>query len=132
MIAANLDLYDKAALIERLTTGVQRQSRPVVFLVGSPVSAPKSGTAGGVPGVEGVVQLIREEFPEPAQQLDFDNALKAATNRYQTAFTHLLGRRGQQAANEVIKRAVWRARKPVSENKFYLPSATTSDDVCIR
>lgn len=130
MNVENLDLYDKSALIDRLTTGVQRQRRPVVFLVGSPLTAPQADSLGGVPGVDGVVQLIREEFPDHAQQLDFDGALKEASNRYQAAFTYLLGRRGQQAANEVIKRAVWRARKPLDGTKSYLPSASTSDDAC--
>ena len=44
-----------------------------------------------------------------------------------------LGRRGQQAANEIIKRAVWRARKPLIGSETaepFLPTAATSDEAC--
>jgi hypothetical protein len=112
---------------------VQRAAKPVVFLVGSPITAPVGNDDPGVPGVEGVIALIRQEFSDPEQLVELEKALKGAANRYQAAFAFLLGRRGQQAANQIIKRAVWKARKPVSESDLaasYSPSASTTDESC--
>ena len=87
----------------------------------------------GVPGVEGVIDIIRNEFEGTDQVCEFDKSLAEHENRYQAAFTFLLGRRGQQAANEVIKRAVWKARKPLiaSEGvRTFSPTASTTDEAC--
>jgi hypothetical protein len=125
--------YDAAALLERLTAGVRRANQRAVYLVGSALTAPVQPFVPGVPGVEGVIELIRNEFDDPDQTAEFDKALDEYGNRYQNAFTFLLGRRGQQAANEVIKRAVWKARKPIitsDTSSVYLPTADTSDETC--
>ncbi len=82
--------------------------------MGSAVSAPiKSGLAG-VPGVDGVIALIRREFEDDRTQVAaLDEALAGEPdNRYQAAFFFLQGRRGQQTANEIIRRAVLTARCP--------------------
>ena len=133
MLAAQIDAYDEAALFERLTAGVQRADRPVVFLVGSAITAPYNGNVHGVPGVDGIIELTRNEFDDPAQRSEFEKAISSSDSRYQAAFLFLLGRRGQQAANEIIKRAVWKARKPVFATGTpgaYSPSVTTSDEFC--
>lgn len=126
------EYYDKDALIERLTAGLLSTDQRVVFLVGSPISAPEKLNESGVPSVEGIIDLIRSEFHEIAQSDQLEIAIRASENRYQAAFSFLLGRRGQHAANEVIKRAVWKARRPVAtlDVNAYLPSDTTSDEAC--
>ena len=125
--------YDAAALQERLTNGIKRGNQRAVFLVGSALTAPLEPSSPGVPGVDGVIQIIRNEFEGTEQAFELDRALEEHANRYQAAFTFLLGRRGQQAANEVIKRAVWKARKPIitsgTQAVFY-PTSETSDEAC--
>jgi hypothetical protein len=85
----------------------------------------------GVPGVRGVIDLIRAEF-DATQQIELERQLSANANPYQAAFSFLLGRRGQQAANQIIKRAVWQARSAVATklaSSFSL-GENTPDDVC--
>jgi hypothetical protein len=127
------DIYDESALLDRLTEGVRRQDRSTVFLVGSPITAPIGGTTDGVPGVDGVIEIIREEFLNATQCEELQQALAGANNRYQAAFSFLLGRRGQQAVNDVIKRAVWMARKRTDfsgANFAYSGSSRTADESC--
>jgi hypothetical protein len=133
MLNNKIDVYDEAALFERLTRGVKRADRPVIFLVGSAITAPLNEHTAGVPGVGGMIELIRNEFDDPAQRTEFERTISSSDSQYQAAFLFLLGRRGQQAANEIIKRAVWRARKPVFASGIpgtYSPSETTSDETC--
>ena len=127
------DYYDSSALLDRLSAGIQRAQQRVTFLVGSALTAPTETLSPGVPGVDGVIDIIRKEFDGADQTSNLYRALSEHENRYQAAFTYLLGHRGQQAANEVIKRAVWKARKPVvaSENTgAFSPTAATSDETC--
>lgn len=124
--------FDRAALMERLTAGIRRGKRRIIFLVGSAVTAPQNGGAG-VPLVDGIVALIKTEFDDAAQIAEFEKVIGNSKNRYQAAFTFLLGRRGQQAANEIIKKAVWKARRPVitsDSNGNFEPTAETSDEAC--
>src|SRR5688572_23728864 len=88
----------KARFWRRLVTGLLKRNQEVVFLVGSPLSAPSSPGAPGVPDVEGVIELIRREFAGDDSQLAmFTEALGLpGSNRYQKAFLFLQGRRGQQ------------------------------------
>jgi hypothetical protein len=127
-------IYDETALVERLSAGVKRADQPAIFLFGSALTAPQQPELPGVPNVEGVIELIRHEFKDSLDQAQqFEMAISSADNRYQAGFLFLLGRRGQQAANEVIKRAVWKARKPVFPSDIpssYLPSTSTSDESC--
>ena len=98
-MSGHFHYYDEGALRERLTKGVLRRSQEVIFLVGAPLSAPLAPGRPGVPDVEGVISLIRQEFADDSAQ--FEQALNGAgSKRYQTAFQFLQGRRGQQAANE--------------------------------
>jgi len=112
----SFDFHDQSALIERLSSGLLRRRQEVVFLVGAPLSAPCVAGAPGVPGVEGVIDLIRAEFSsDPSQVADLEGSLDAAAeNRYQAAFHFLQGRRGQQTANEIIRQAVFAALDPGS------------------
>lgn len=125
-----IDCYDEAALLERLTSGIQRSNQSVIFLVGSALTAPSQAGVPGVPNVQGVIELIKAEF-DATQQVEFERELSANTNKYQAAFSFLLGRRGQQAANQVIKQAVWQARSLASTRLAHSFSlgANTPDDV---
>ena len=46
-------------LISRIS---RRESREIVFVVGSGVTAPWKEGAKGVPGTQGIIDLIQEEF----------------------------------------------------------------------
>jgi tetratricopeptide (TPR) repeat protein len=123
------DFYDEGALLERLTRGVRKE---VVFLVGSAVTAPTAENELGVPGVDGVIDLIRQEF-DSEQVAALNGMLAEATNPYQVAFSFLLGRRGPQASNRVIKAAMARARRPTYSSgtlNTYKLSADTDEDSC--
>jgi hypothetical protein len=134
-MSSKANYYDSAALLERLTAGLRRADQRAIFLVGSALTTPAETSMPGVPGVNGVIDLIRTEFDGTDQISEFDKFLAdhQHENPYQLAFTFLLGRRGQQAANEVIKRAVWRARKPLVASdtaQAFSPTAATSDEAC--
>jgi hypothetical protein len=122
-------VYDESALLARLTDGCIKNDREVVFLVGSALTAPNAADKPGVLGVRAIVELIRKEFESrPAELAAFDSDVAKSANPYQAAFLFLLGRRGQQTANEVIKRAVWAAR--LRTEAGYVPTSGVSDDAC--
>jgi hypothetical protein len=104
--------FDDAALLHRLSKGLQKREQEVVFLVGSPLCYPITEGGPGVPSVDGVIELIRREFEDdPEQCTALDNHLDSAgQNRYQQAFLFLQGRRGPQTANDIIRQAVCSAR----------------------
>jgi tetratricopeptide (TPR) repeat protein len=128
----DLDIYDEQALRDRLTNGLNRSEKQVVFLVGSALTAPPSPSALGVPGVEGIIDLIKTEFDD--QQADeLDRSLQSSTNPYQDAFHFLLGRRGPQAANGIIRAAMSQARLPIYTSgalNTYKLSAYTDESTC--
>lgn len=112
--AQALDFYDESALLERLSRGLKKRSQEVVFLVGAPLSSPSAPGSPGVPGVDGIIELIRAEFSDDESQLfALNKTLEAAGHKkYQAAFQFLIGRRGQQTANEIVRKAVLAARVP--------------------
>lgn len=101
-------LYDAKTLLDRLTKPHPR--RPYVFLFGSALTAPCENVAG-VPGVDGVVDLIREHYQRhyPSAVDTLNIALAGARNRYQAAFSDLLGRGGVDDADSIIRQAVLKA-----------------------
>lgn len=126
------DFFGADALLDRLTDGVSASSRPVVFLIGSAVTAPTTPGNPGVPGVEGVIDLIRAQFNE-SRRSELEASLAKSSNRYQTAFSFLHSRRGQDAVNDTVKKAVWHARRHddiTLPSPEYIPNASTSDDLC--
>jgi hypothetical protein len=88
-----LHFYDEDALLERLSKGLKKHSQEVIFLVGAPLSSPVTPRGPGVPGVEGVINLIRSEFhDDSAQSSALDQALeRAGVRQYQAAFQFLQG-----------------------------------------
>ena len=93
--------------MNRLSVGANESGKQVVFVVGAPLTAPKSPDELGVADVIGVISLIRETFrADPAQLHVLDREIATATNAYDAAFLFLQGRRGQDAANLIVRSAV--------------------------
>lgn len=99
-----------------LTDRISSASNGIVILAGAGLTAPRSSSAKGIPGTQGLIELIRKEFAGNAAQLErLEDRLSTSSNRYQAAFQHLLLTRSQDAANEVIRAAVlqtYDSRKP--------------------
>jgi len=104
--------FEQADLLYRLSKGLLKREKGVVFLVGAALPAPLEPGTPGVSSTDGIIQMIREEFSgDPTQLASLDGALDAAgEKRYQAAFFFLQGHSGQSAANEIVKRAVLGAR----------------------
>ena len=102
--------YTSADLVDRLTNVANKNDSVATFLVGSPLSSPDHVGGHGVPGVSGMVDLIRGEFKGSDSETAFDEILKGdSANRYRRAFEFLHGRRGQDVANRIVRTAVWQA-----------------------
>ena len=102
--------YHSTDLIDRLCSVGDRKDKAVTFLVGSPLTLPDYVGGHGVPGVSGMIDLIRREFVGSDAETEFDQSLEGeSANRYQKAFEFLHGRRGQDVANRIVRTAVWHA-----------------------
>ncbi len=108
-----LTLHHEDDLLDRLVTSARDRYRPVVFLVGSPLTAPAApgepAVSGpgvswpGVPGVAGMFERVRRVLGEP------DVGLPGDADGYQQAFGTLYGRRGPDSAARVVREAVLEA-----------------------
>ena len=117
--------YGPADFVDRLCNASDRKDRTVTFLVGSPLSLPDHVGGHGVPGVSGMVELIRAEFD--GAEAEFDRSIEGeAESRYRRAFEFLHGRRGQDAANRIVRTAVWQALDTKNWPSF-LPPKTPND-----
>lgn len=102
--------YESRDLVDRLCNISNESGRAVTFLVGSPLSIPDDEGGHGVPGVSGMIDLIRCEFEGGDAETEFDQNLEGKpASRYQRAFEFLHGRRGQEVANRIVRTAVWQA-----------------------
>ena len=126
-LTEHFECYQESDLLDRLTNGLQGSDKEVVFLVGSALTAPSKAAEAGVPGVDGIIKIIQDQF-ESSTQEELARLLSNSNNKYQDAFRFLLGRRGLQKANEVIRRAVAAARH--KNLATYTLSGLTSDDAC--
>ena len=106
-------LYQFKDLVDRLGNVSASREKDVVFLVGSAVSLPDHEGGHGVSGVSDIVELIRQEFSasDAVHEIhEFDEAISTnSENQYQEAFEFLHAKRGQDAANAIVRAAVWRA-----------------------
>lgn len=98
---------------EELLTAAIATKRPVAFLVGSPLSL-KDGD--GVPGVTEILDFVRAEIHDRGIAFSlprFEAALndKTGGDAYQEAMKWLGKNAGQDAINDVIRKAVLKARK---------------------
>lgn len=124
------EYYDSKQLLARLSNGILGSDRQIVFVVGSALTAPRRPGERGVPGVDGIIDLIRSELAEDELQ-DLARDVAGATNKYQEAFHFLLGSRGPQVANQVIRKAVASARlDSVAKDSGYELTVATSEEAC--
>lgn len=124
------EYYDSKQLLARLSNGMVGSDRQIVFVVGSALTAPRSAGDRGVPSVDGIIDLIRGELAEDERQ-DLARDIAGATNKYQDAFHFLLGSRGPQVANQVIRKAVASARlDSVAKDSGYELTVATSEEAC--
>ncbi|MGE6762239.1 SIR2 family protein [Corallococcus interemptor] len=86
------------------------KNRKIAFLVGSPLSMQESADAPQVPGVSGMVALIREHIPVELQARFDAEREHNKPNEYQWAMRFLQGRGDKTAAEKVVREAVLRAR----------------------
>ena len=118
--------YGLTELVDRLCDAARRD-RPVTFLVGSPLSLPDHEGGHGVPGVPGMIDLIRQEFSGTDAESEFEKILTGElANQYRNAFEFLHGRRGQNDVNKIVRSAVWQA---LDTNKWpsHLPMKSPHD-----
>lgn len=112
----NIALHDQAALIDVVSAGAPL---PVAFLVGSPLSW---DDGGGVPGVADILAIVREvlEAKFPNRLADFEATVKGLSGpvAYQAAMRFVHGRMTQSGVNDVIRRAVLKARLPSAPLDF--------------
>ncbi|RQS48086.1 NB-ARC domain-containing protein [Burkholderia sp. Bp8986] len=128
MTLEQITFHDADTLRDRLAYNITTKQKPIVFLLGAPASG-SVGDVSGVPDVDGVVELVRAHFsdsPSSLSALERD-LTQASTNAYQAAMTFLLGRRGQDAVNDVIRSAVIEARKDRAEVVRTLNAASSVD-----
>lgn len=118
--------YRFTDLIDRLCHAADRRDRTVTFLVGSPISAPDHIGAHGVPGVTGMVDLIRNEFHGTDAETELDKGLHDSVQPYQTAFEFLHAKRGQDAVNGIVRGSVWQALNANNWPSF-LPATTPEE-----
>lgn len=97
--------YD--VLLER----VIHSSREIIFFFGSALSIPESDGAPGVPSVAGILDFVEAKLQDSPSAFAPVREQRNAGAAYQIAFNQLQAFRGQDAANEVIRRAVLKARK---------------------
>src|SRR5690242_8615927 len=53
-------LFDSDALLNRIAE--ECRERPIMFVLGSPLTSPEFADAPGVPGVNGIIALVRERL----------------------------------------------------------------------
>lgn len=100
--------YETKDLVDRLCNAAESRRKSVTFLVGSPLSMPSYYGGKGVPGTSELVSIIRDEFKDPLVAKEFDKYVSTENSAsYQKAFEFLNGRRGQDAANNVVRKAIW-------------------------
>lgn len=105
---------------DALLSTIQAARLPVAVLVGAPLSVDFTDVSKGVPGVDGVCELARAavEQQNSAVLAQFDDSLRGLEGgtAYQKALAFLGGWIGQDAVNDVIRRAVLTAC--INKTKF--------------
>lgn len=124
---AGLIFHNVDTLLER----VIHASREIVFFFGSALSIPEADGMPGVPNVAGVLALIEARLNDSPNAFGPVRELHDVGKAYQKAFEQLQAFRGQDAANEVIRRAVLQARKPIVDASARIEMSNLRDpEVC--
>jgi tetratricopeptide (TPR) repeat protein len=105
------------ALYDRIEFAAS-EGKNIIFLVGSPLTAPRNENEKGVLGVNAVVELIRKEFrSKPSVLAELESSLRSSgQGSYQSAFQFLIARRGLDYANKIVRIAVSNAYMGKIEN----------------
>jgi formylglycine-generating enzyme required for sulfatase activity len=109
---------DLQALLSRLTAESSNGCPTrTIFLVGSALVAPSEPGGPGVPRVAGMVRLVLDHLGDkPQERKELEDQLTNGTGDYQKAFNFLRERRGQDAVNLLVRKAVCQAYlKPLPE-----------------
>jgi tetratricopeptide (TPR) repeat protein len=118
MVTPSIDSFgDERKLIYRLAKAI-RKGEKIAFLLGSAIAFPRND-GPGIPGISGVIKIIRDRFAEDDTTDYFDSEvgpLRDASS-YQKAMQLLLHCEGTAALNQVIRKAVLGAySKPASQS----------------
>lgn len=108
--------------LERSIVNDIKQNNKIAFLFGSAVSASPDGS--GVPDTQGVISLIKEYLIEKdmVSKSELDIITTELANDYQSWFDYLLSVGSQNDAQEVVERAVLKAKDPITEEWVLPPS----------
>ncbi|WP_404372258.1 SIR2 family protein [Corallococcus coralloides] len=101
-------LHPKDALPNAVITAAK--SRKIAFLVGSPLSTQERADAPQVPGVEAMLDLIREHVPTGFKARFDTEREHTKENRYQWAMHFVQGLEDKKVSEKVVREAVLRAR----------------------
>ena len=108
LLMCDVRVYSAADLLERLACA----SKPITFVVGSGLPMPVPPSDRGVPGTGEIVGLICGKLGISTDHYQTD------PSPYQSAFKDLLGRRGLDSVNQVVREAVLAAREtPVAASE---------------
>lgn len=96
------------ALISAITQG----DSLVSFLIGSPLSTPDYPKGPGVPGVQGVLEIVAEHVRIAGLEAEYLKQIEGHNGAasYQQAFAFVLTWLGQDVVNKIVETAVLRAR----------------------
>lgn len=125
-------LYSKHDLFDRLgRTNPEQPPGRVTFLIGSALAAPPYAGSPGVPDARAIVEMIRSTLS--VRQMEAFDPLTQGQDAYQAAFKFLVGRKGQSAANAIVREAVSKARTSAELSAFhhsnvYSLSSTTPEE----
>lgn len=103
--------HNHEVLLER----VAHASREIIFFFGSALSLPESEDTPGVPSVSGILDFVEKKLQDTPSAFAPVRAQSNDGAAYQVAFQQLQAFRGQDAANDVIRCAVLKARKTPPE-----------------
>src|SRR4051794_4895631 len=110
-----IDLHSKEAFI----SAARHATKPVAFLLGSPLS---SDSGGGVPGIIPFLDLIRDEIRtrNSGELPRFEHEMigRTGADAYKASMRWLLANLTQDAVNKVVERAVLKARRAGSPEIF--------------
>jgi hypothetical protein len=105
--------------VEELLNAAEAAPQPISVLFGSPLSWDANG---GVPGVSGIIEIIREEIRAhpKVNGASFDRKVAnlSGPDAYQAAMSWVQANLTQDAVNTVIRKAVLRARSPSAPTSF--------------
>ena len=111
------------ALCDRILFAIS-QEKNIIFVVGSPLTAPCDHEGKGVLGVNAIVDLIKKEFSNSVDAFQSLEMLLRTSGQgsYQSAFQFLISRRGLDYANKIVRMAVSNSYNGVIEKLDNLAS----------